>query len=379
MSDEDVDVIDEKDRITGQAPKAVVHRQGLRHRVAAVLLQRADRKYLIPTASRIKAEAGLLYHSAAGHVLSGESYVDSARRELQEETGVAADRLEYLGAFWFEKEYPSRIEKESFRVYRATYRTSMGPVRLNEEQVNELWLSEEELKAVYKNKPEEISAPFMMTCKYILGFDNFQSIATQNPRYLPLRKGENISSPFLKGGEGDLAFSREAEMKKNPIISRTGEKKTTTIIVYFGCSMLGGYAAVSREELAGFPKLIAELGYGLASDHQTQPGVLEREAKLKPVFIHDRDYQWLLDSDVGVFEISNPSLGVGSEISDMIYAGKPVLMLFKHGLEEKISAYMRGKAGSQHVACPVECHPYRDLEDAGARIREFIEAHCANQ
>jgi isopentenyldiphosphate isomerase len=172
MSDEVVDVIDEKDRITGQAPKAVVHRQGLRHRVAAVLLQGADGKYLIPTASRIKAEAGLLYHSAAGHVLSGESYVDSAGRELQEETGLAADHLEPLGAFWFEKEYPSRIEKESFHVYRATYRRSMGPVRLNEEQVNEQWLTEEELKRIYRNKPEKISAPLSMTCKYILGFAN---------------------------------------------------------------------------------------------------------------------------------------------------------------------------------------------------------------
>jgi 8-oxo-dGTP pyrophosphatase MutT (NUDIX family) len=104
--------------------------------------------------------------------LSGESYVDSARRELQEETGVAADHLEYLGAFWFEKEYSSRIEKERFHVYKATYRTSMGPVRLNEEQVNEKWVSEEELKAVCKNKPEEISAPLMMTCKHILGFEN---------------------------------------------------------------------------------------------------------------------------------------------------------------------------------------------------------------
>jgi hypothetical protein len=151
-------------------------------------------------------------------------------------------------------------------------------------------------------------------------------------------------------------------------------KKTT---VYFGCSMLGGYTAVSREEIADLHNLIAEMGYRLASDHQTQPGVLEREATLEPVFIHDRDYRWLLDSEVGVFEISNPSLGVGSEISDMISADKPVLMLFKQGLEDKISAYLRGKAGSKYVTCPVECHGYKDLNDAGKRIRAFIAAHCA--
>jgi len=171
MSDEQVDVIDQEDRVLGRALKTVVHRRGLRHRVAAVLLQRQDGKYLIPTASDIKAEAGLLYHSAAGHVLSGESYEDSARRELLEETGLAADRLEPLGAFWFEKQYPSRVEKENFHVYRAFYRESMGPVRLNEEQVLEQWLSPEELKAVYRDRRKSISAPLLMTCEQLLGFD----------------------------------------------------------------------------------------------------------------------------------------------------------------------------------------------------------------
>ena len=171
MPDEFVDIIDEKGWIIGEASKAEVHRRGLRHRVAAVLVQGEDGKYLIPTASRIKAEAGLLYHSAAGHVLSGESYVDSARRELREETGLSADRLEYLGAFWFEKEYSSRTEKESFHVYQATYRSIMGPVRLNEEQVNEQWLSEQELAAMYRDKRERISAPLLMTCERIFGFD----------------------------------------------------------------------------------------------------------------------------------------------------------------------------------------------------------------
>jgi hypothetical protein len=158
-----------------------------------------------------------------------------------------------------------------------------------------------------------------------------------------------------------------------------GKKKPENVVVYFGCSMLGGYAAVSKEEVARLQQRIAELGYRLASHHQTQPGVLEREAKLEPSLIHDRDYRWLLDSDVGIFEISNPSLGAGSEISDMIYAGKPVLMLFKHGLEDKISSYIRGKVGSRYVSCPIECGAYRDLDDAADRIRVFIAAHCPKQ
>ncbi len=158
-----------------------------------------------------------------------------------------------------------------------------------------------------------------------------------------------------------------------------GKKKPENVVVYFGCSMLGGYAAVSREEVARLQQRIAELGYRLASHHQTQPGVLEREAKLEPSLIHDRDYRWLLDSDVGVFEISNPSLGVGSEISDMIFAGKPVLMLFKHGLEDKISSYIRGKVGSSFVPVPVECHPYKDVDEASVRITAFINDHCTEE
>ena len=161
--------------------------------------------------------------------------------------------------------------------------------------------------------------------------------------------------------------------------SPSRKKKTEEIVVYFGCSMLGGYAAVCREEIARLHKRISELGYRLASDHQTQPDILEREAKLEPSFIHDRDCQWLLDSDVGVFEISNPSLGVGSEISDMISAGKPVLMLFKEGLEDNVSSYLRGKAGSRYVSCPVECHAYSDLDAASDRIRAFMDAHCAKK
>jgi len=83
---------------------------------------------------------------------------------------MTAQDLEFLGAFWFEKDCPSRIEKERFRVYRVPYRSSMGPVRLNEEQVNEQWLGVKDLADLYRDKRESISAPLLKTCKHIFGF-----------------------------------------------------------------------------------------------------------------------------------------------------------------------------------------------------------------
>jgi 8-oxo-dGTP pyrophosphatase MutT (NUDIX family) len=175
MAEELLDIIDKEDRIAGQAAKSLVHDKGLKHRVGAVLLQRQDGKYLIPTASGLKAEAGRLYHSAAGHVLSGESYPECAKRELFEETGLEAEVFEYLGSFWFEKDYPARKERERFEVYKAAYDDSMGRVRLNEEQVNERWLTLEQLKSIYRTRGEAVSLPLQMTCRFILRLDEGKS------------------------------------------------------------------------------------------------------------------------------------------------------------------------------------------------------------
>ncbi len=142
--------------------------------------------------------------------------------------------------------------------------------------------------------------------------------------------------------------------------------------IYFGCAMLGGYPHISFEVLAQFPQLIKSLGCELISDHQTKPGVIEAETKINPVLIHDRDYFWLQESDAGIFEISNPSLGVGSEISDMIHLDKPVLLLYQEEYETKVSAYVRGKCGSKYVDSPVVCRPYKDMTAAKECISEFL-------
>ena len=166
MEEEYVDVIDGKNKVIGRAPKSIVHVEGRRHRVSAILLKKADGSYLIPTASEKKVERGGLYHSAAGHVGAGESYLDAATRELKEETGILASRFDFLGSFWFEKDYPSRIERERFEVFIAHY-DEKTPIQLNDEQVDERWLTKDALLTHWREEPEKVSDPLKMTCKLL--------------------------------------------------------------------------------------------------------------------------------------------------------------------------------------------------------------------
>jgi len=137
--------------------------------------------------------------------------------------------------------------------------------------------------------------------------------------------------------------------------------------------MRGGYTSVTREELEKIHNSVEELGYELASKHQTSKDWTSTEEEFTDTQIHDRDYNWLIESDLGVFEISNPSHGVGGEISDMIHLGKPVLCLLKRGLEKVVSSYVQGKQGSRYITSPFECSAYETVEDAKKQIKEFVE------
>lgn len=136
--------------------------------------------------------------------------------------------------------------------------------------------------------------------------------------------------------------------------------------------MRGGCIVVSKEELAKIPEIIESLGHVLMSKHQTG-NWKKSEGKLTETEIHDRDYAWLKQTDLVISEISNPSLGVGGEISDAVALRKPVLCLFKEGLDDSISAYIRGKMGSKFIKTSFEVVPYKDLEDARKKIKNFID------
>jgi len=90
------DVVDEDDRVIGQATRAEVHARGLPHRAVHVFLFNSRRDLLLQRRSAWKDEFPLCWtSSASGHLDAGEDYAAAAVRELREELGITAE-LEFL-------------------------------------------------------------------------------------------------------------------------------------------------------------------------------------------------------------------------------------------------------------------------------------------
>jgi 16S rRNA (adenine1518-N6/adenine1519-N6)-dimethyltransferase len=82
-------VVDERDQVTGAAPRSQVHANNLLHRAVHMLIFNSAGEVFLQMRSRGKDRHPLAWDSsAAGHVNAGEEYDQSATRELGEELGI---------------------------------------------------------------------------------------------------------------------------------------------------------------------------------------------------------------------------------------------------------------------------------------------------
>ncbi|MFJ2440423.1 MULTISPECIES: NUDIX domain-containing protein [unclassified Streptomyces] len=122
-----LDVVDEDDRVTGQAPRAEIYARGLRHRCVFVLVRDGQDRIFVHRRTAGKLVFPSLYDMFVGGVLgAGESYGAAALREAEEELGVSG--LEPpVPLFPFRYDSPDGAFRENAYVYEVRCPLPVSP------------------------------------------------------------------------------------------------------------------------------------------------------------------------------------------------------------------------------------------------------------
>jgi isopentenyldiphosphate isomerase len=158
MGDEIFDVVNERDEVIGRESRREVHRQGLMHRAAHVLVfNRAGQVFLQKRSLLKDRQPGVWDSSASGHLDSGEDYDACAVRELREEIGL---RLAVSPRRLFKLAASEQTDQEHVWVYRCE---AEGPFELQPEEIERGgWFTPAEVERWMKEKPEEFASAFLL-------------------------------------------------------------------------------------------------------------------------------------------------------------------------------------------------------------------------
>lgn len=140
----EVVVVNEKDEVIGTMPRALAHENGTPHRIAVIFVENDNDEILV----QIRM-SGTEDHSSAGHVDPGESYLQTAQRELREELGIETE-LKSIGNGWSEE----RGRKDRNDDGKLEHRTHVFEAFVCKAEPGAL--APDEVKGVYWAKPEDI-------------------------------------------------------------------------------------------------------------------------------------------------------------------------------------------------------------------------------
>lgn len=156
------DVVNDHDVVLESLPRSEVHRRKLKHRAVHVFVFRPDGRMLIHQRSVTKEEFPSVWTSScSGHVSAGETYEQSAPRELQEELGISAP-LTWLNKF----DACADTSWEFTVLFSAT--TTEQPIPDPGEMTEIRWLQTSEIQGWMTNQPDDFSPAFRVLFKWYL-------------------------------------------------------------------------------------------------------------------------------------------------------------------------------------------------------------------
>jgi nucleoside 2-deoxyribosyltransferase len=133
--------------------------------------------------------------------------------------------------------------------------------------------------------------------------------------------------------------------------------------IYFAGSIRGG-----REDAEIYYEIIKHLqNFGTVLTEHIGEKTLSAMGDDGPTdkYIHDRDMEWLLDSDIIVAEVTTISLGVGYEIGRAVEHNKPVLCLYRPQQGKKLSAMLTGNKNILN-------YDYQTIDEAKKKLTNYF-------
>ncbi len=157
-----LDIVDEKDNVTGAAIRAEIHSKGLIHRAVHIFLFNGQGSVYVQRRSQSKDRfPKKLDSSAAGHVDSGESYEHAASRELKEELGIEGQPTRVL-------KIPASEITDNEHVVLYSITSDQIPTPNPEEITHGEFVSPEDLTSDMEARPFDYVPAFMSLWKMFM-------------------------------------------------------------------------------------------------------------------------------------------------------------------------------------------------------------------
>jgi len=162
----DLIYVDENDNQIGSGQLAPALVQGIAVRVSRVILTNAHGEVLIQKRGSSVSSSGKWDQSAAGHVDAGESYVEAAYRELQEEMGIKYEDLYEVGKYYTEETDDGALMKRFNTLFTGIYD---GPIAIDHDEVSDYeWILFSELDDRIENVPTSFTQGFLNAYEFFL-------------------------------------------------------------------------------------------------------------------------------------------------------------------------------------------------------------------
>ncbi|MCL2789300.1 MAG: NUDIX hydrolase YfcD [Desulfobulbus sp.] len=143
-----VEIVDRDNHSIGAVTRQIMRQQNLIHRASYVLVFNRNGQLFIQKRTRTKdIYPGCWDLAAGGVVLAGESYLESAQRELREELELTGVKLTHL--------FDQYFEESDNRVWgRIFFCVSEGPFTLQKEEIDHgRFIDLDDIEALHQTEP----------------------------------------------------------------------------------------------------------------------------------------------------------------------------------------------------------------------------------